>query len=159
VTSTRDPLRQTHAIVDLDFGNGRKVAAEVFAGSAPVIGSAPEDGWSQSDAGFADRLAETRDAVLEQAAPAIGAMADWVHDQLIHMGTRAPDRVGVDMGVKFVAKSSGLVAPVIGQLGGEATLLVRLEWDVRAAAVASGAAPAGDDDDDDDDGSSAGAAG
>ncbi|GGQ63256.1 CU044_2847 family protein [Couchioplanes azureus] len=148
-SSSGQPARTT---MDVSVGDGIDVEVEVFLDDAARVPSGHHDdgGFGQSDASVLGGLRVARRAVLDQAAPSIGAMARWVHDQVAALGVRAPDRVGVDMGVKFVAKSSEIVAPVIGQLGGETTLLVRLEWDVRGGRPA-GAAPAVKEDDEDED--------
>ena len=140
-----DGLRPAREIVDVDLGGGVFVRAEVFV--------EPEEGEGRADVAFGDRWRKGRRATLDRAAPTIEAMARWVHGQVAQVGALAPDRVGVEMSVKFVARTPGIVAPVLGQVGAESTLLVRLEWDT-ARAMQPGAArrpPAQAEEEDDDD--------
>jgi NAD-dependent oxidoreductase involved in siderophore biosynthesis len=130
LTGTNDALPSAgdvaaRDIVDVDLGNGLIVKAEVWL--AP---EKPVEGAGRSDASW-DFWRKGRKAALDTAAPTINAMAQWVHSQMAQIGAMAPDRVGVEIGVKFVVQTPGLVAPVLGQVGAESTLLVRLEWDTR----------------------------
>jgi hypothetical protein len=117
-------LPPNRAIIDIDLGDGTVVTAEVAIEPADDVA-----GDGRSDASFRDWWRGGRQATLDRAAPTVEAMARWVHGQMAQVGAMAPDRIGVEMGVKFVARSPAVVAPVLGQVGGEATLLVRLEWD------------------------------
>jgi NTP-dependent ternary system trypsin peptidase co-occuring protein len=129
-------------IIDIDLGDGTVVPVEVDIEPAALTGE------GRSDAGFRDWWQDGRRASLDRAAPTIRAMARWVHGQMAEIGAMQPDRVGVEMGVKFVARTPDLVAPVLGKVGGEATLLVRLEWDTaRSGRGAPVGRPASDDDD------------
>lgn len=111
-------------VVNIDLGDGMVVPVEVaFDSSLDFAGG-------RKDAGFRDWVDGGRRATLDQAAPTIKGMASWVQSQLAEVDTLTPDRVVLEMGIKFIAQSPGLVAPVLGQVGGEASLLVRLEWDV-----------------------------
>lgn len=58
----------------------------------------------------------------------ITGIAEWVGGSLKAALPRRPDRVGVDFGVKFALKSGKLLS-VLAEASGEASLVVRLEWD------------------------------
>jgi hypothetical protein len=126
LTTSNHASRPATDIVDVDLGNGVSVQAEVWLAPAK-----PAEGEGRSDAGLREAWRKGRKATLDHAAPTIAAMAQWVHGQMAQIGAMAPDRIGIEMGVKFVARSADLVAPVLGQVGAESTLLVRLEWDTR----------------------------
>ncbi|GAA1644192.1 hypothetical protein GCM10009679_56600 [Saccharothrix algeriensis] len=135
----RPATQQKRDIVDLDLGNGRVLRAEVFVEPSPS-----RAGEGSGDAGLRDWWKGTRQAALDRTAPAVEAAAQWVHDEITQLGSLAPDRVGVELGVKFVARTPDLIVPVLGQVGAEATLLVRLEWEGGALQRRS---PQGEEDD------------
>jgi hypothetical protein len=146
LTGVSGAMRPPLGIVDVDLGNGVIIKAEVYMESAP-----PAAGEGRSDASFRDVWRKGRVAAMDEATTTIEAMARWVHGQVAQIGAVKPDRVGVEMGVKFVARSADLVAPVLGQVGAESTLLVRLEWETGPPPSAPGrrveSRPEGDDDD------------
>jgi hypothetical protein len=113
-------------IVDIDLGDGTVIPVEVAIEPTDKFA-----GEGRSDASFRDWWDGGRRVALDRAAPTIKGMARWVHAQMEQIDAIAPDRVGVEMGIKFIARSPDLVSPVLGQASGEATLLVRLEWDLR----------------------------
>jgi len=112
-------------IVDIDLGNGMVVPVEVT-----VEPTADPTGEGRGDVGLRDWWADGRRVLLDRTAPTITGMARWVHDQVGRIDGLKPDRVGVEMGVKFVVRTPDLVMPVLGQVRGETTLLLRLEWDL-----------------------------
>ncbi|WP_239093423.1 CU044_2847 family protein [Paractinoplanes abujensis] len=132
-------------IVEIDLGDGTTIPVEVTI--EPNGDFAP---GGRSDAAFGDWFRGDRRAALS-TTPTVKAMTRWVHSQLQDVDTLLPDRVTLEMGVKLVAKSPDLVTPVLGQVGGETSLLIRLEWDLGQAAAGKAApAPAEGDQDDDD---------
>lgn len=58
----------------------------------------------------------------------ISAIAGWVDESLRAALPRRPDRLGVDFGVKFTLKAGKLFS-VLAEASGEASLVVRMEWD------------------------------
>ena len=97
-------------MMEIDLGDGQRVTAEVFVDA------------DSAEAGFLDRVRETREAVLAESAPAIASMAGWVHRQIAAMGRHTPDRVGVDLGVKLgVNGTPTIIGPDGSVLGGYVT--------------------------------------
>ncbi|MEV7630162.1 CU044_2847 family protein [Actinoplanes sp. NPDC089786] len=131
-------------IVDLQLDDGTVIPVEVTI--EPTGDFAP---GGRSDASFGDWLSGGRRAPLGRT-PTVKGMARWVQSQLEDVDTLLPDRVSLEMGVKFVAKSPDLVTPVLGQVGGEANLLVRLEWDLGRAGAQQTPPPQPESDQDDD---------
>jgi hypothetical protein len=64
---------------------------------------------------------------LDDARDTITDTARWVFEAVRAGLPRAPDKIGIDFGIKLAVKS-GKLTSVLAEVGGEATVTVRLEW-------------------------------
>lgn len=95
-------------IVEVELDNGEVILAEVT-----VAGG---------DVGVLDRLK------LSGAKTVIRSVGQWAKDS-IHDGLPgAPQRFGVEFGLKLAVKS-GELASVLASVAGEATLTIKMEWE------------------------------
>lgn len=65
---------------------------------------------------------------LDEAGESIQRFASWLVDNVHNRLPRKPGRVGLEFGIKIAVKS-GQLTSVLAEASGEATVLVRLEWD------------------------------
>lgn len=64
---------------------------------------------------------------LGEVGPQIRRVTRWLLDEVRQAVPRAPDKVGLEFGFKFSVKTGKLVS-VIAEAGGEASVVVKLEW-------------------------------
>lgn len=64
---------------------------------------------------------------LEDVRANVVSIGSWVFDTVRSSLPQAPDKVGVEFGLKLTAKTGGLVA-ALAEAGGEASVVVKLEW-------------------------------
>jgi hypothetical protein len=96
-------------IVDVDLGDGNVIPAEVTV--------------KGGDVGALDVLKLSRGKDL------IASVGRWAKDNVHADLPGAPQRFGVEFGVKLTAKSGALVS-VLAEVAGEATMTVKMEWDL-----------------------------
>lgn len=97
-------------VVELELPDGGVVYAEV---------ELPSGG----DAAFGGR----RRFSLEDVRANVVSLGSWVLDTVRDGLPEAPERVGVEFGLKLTAKTGPLVA-ALAEAGGEASVVVKLEW-------------------------------
>jgi hypothetical protein len=97
-------------IEQVDVGPGETIEAEIRVADAG------------GDATAFNRLD------LADATESIHRIGSWVY-RTVHDGLpRRPQKVGVEFGLKFAIKS-GKLTSVLAEASGEASLVVRLEWE------------------------------
>jgi molybdopterin-binding protein len=101
--------RKVSEIVDVDLGDGNVIPAEVTV--------------KGGDVGALDVLKLTRGKDL------IASVGRWAKDNVHTNLPGAPQRFGVEFGVKLTAKSGALIS-VLAEVAGEATMTVKMEWDL-----------------------------
>lgn len=102
-------MAQRTEIVEVELPGGGVIAAEVaLAGGGDVAA------W--------ERLR------LEEATGTIRQVSGWVIDSVREALPNPPDRWGVEFGLKLAVKT-GKLTSVLAEAGGEASVVVRLEWD------------------------------
>lgn len=124
--------------VTIDLGLGETVVAE-------VIGDLPFqdlDGDMYGDVGVSRRVAELGTAVamtMEQVRGTVRSVGRWAAETVTD-GAGSPDTFEVEFGLRLAVKSGQLLG-VIAEAGSEASLTVRMSWDLagRRAARADGA--------------------
>lgn len=122
----------------IDLGLGETVVAE-------VIGDLPFqdlDGDMYGDVGVSRRVAELGTAVamtMEQVRGTVRSVGRWAAETVTD-GAGSPDTFEVEFGLRLAVKSGQLLG-VIAEAGSEASLTVRMSWDLagRRAARADGA--------------------
>jgi hypothetical protein len=95
-------------IVEVDLGNGNTILAEIT-----IAGG---------DVGALDRLK------LAGTKSVIASVGRWAKESIQAGLPGAPQRFGVEFGIKLAMKS-GELASVLAQVAGEATLTVKMEWE------------------------------
>jgi hypothetical protein len=75
---------------------------------------------------------------------AAARLGDWARQAVLKAVPQRPDRLTVQVGMKLVVKG-GVLAGVIAETSGEASLTLAMEWDLKSAS------DAGTDSTDDDD--------
>ncbi|MGS0684603.1 CU044_2847 family protein [Nakamurella sp. GG22] len=98
-------------IVEIDLGDGTSLLAEVA-----VAGG---------DVGAWDRF------TLSAVKSAIGRIARWTKEKLLQDLPEPPDRVEIEFGMKFAVQTGELVS-VLAEASGEASIIVRVEWNHKA---------------------------
>jgi hypothetical protein len=120
-------------IVEVELSDGEVILAEVTVAGGDVA--------------VLDRLK------LAGAKTLIRSVGRWAKES-IHEGLPgAPQRFGVEFGVKLALKS-GQLASVLAEVAGEATLTVKMEWEPGSKAIDDADGQADDDDDADNQGQS-----
>jgi hypothetical protein len=125
--------------VTIDLGHGETVEAE-------VIGDLPfqdVDGDMYGDVGVPRRVAELGTAVamtMDQVRGTVRNVGRWAAETITD-SAGSPDTFEVEFGLKLAVKSGQLLG-VIAEAGSEASLTVRMSWDLasRRAARAADAA-------------------
>ena len=102
-------MAQRIEIVEVELPDGGVIAAEVT-----VAGGGDVAVW--------ERLQ------LEEATGTIRHVSGWVVDSVREALPDPPDRWCVEFGLKLAVKT-GKLTSVLAEAGGEASVLVRLEWD------------------------------
>jgi hypothetical protein len=73
---------------------------------------------------------------LEDAGESIQRIGRWLVESVHERLPRQPERVGLEFGIRLAVKS-GKLTSVLAEASGEATVLVRLEWDGKRLSEAS----------------------
>ncbi len=97
-------------IVEVELPDGEVILAEVA-----VI---------DDDIGAFDRLR------LDQARSAVIKIGSWAKETLQKGLPEPPDRFAVEIGLKLAVKS-GLLTSVLAGAASEASVVIKMEWDVR----------------------------
>jgi hypothetical protein len=127
--------------VTIAVGDGTTVQAE-------VVGQVPfqrpdESGGGYGDVGVRSRAAAVGSAVtltLDQVRDTVRSVGRWAAQTVTEGGAAgSPDSFEVEFGIKLAVKSGQLLG-VIAEAGTEASLTVRLSWDLASRRAASGAA-------------------
>lgn len=130
--------------VTIAVGDGTTVQAE-------IVGEVPfqhpgETGEGYGDVGIRSRAASVGSAVtltLDGVRDTVRSVGRWAAQTVTEGGAAgSPDSFEVEFGIKLAVKSGQLLG-VIAEAGTEASLTVRLSWDLasRRAATASGGSP------------------
>lgn len=132
--------------VTIDLGSGAVVDAEVLAptdgsGGDPMA-DASGDWGAGGDAAARNVPAAATAAVamqLDAVQSVIRRMGEWAAETVEGMAAdRVPERFEVEFGVKLGVKSGRLVG-ILAEVGGEASLVVRMAWSPDTAAASPGA--------------------
>jgi hypothetical protein len=116
----------------IDLGDGESILAEVFEadGGADLAGEGPPVGTELSGDAARSKVPVPAWANVEEADQTVRSLARWLHRELVgRMEDLVPRRVGVEFGVKLTADLPGTVRFVLGHIGAELSLVVRLEWE------------------------------
>lgn len=73
------------------------------------------------------RWGSERQFSLEDIRTSVISIGPWIYDTVRRALPDAPDKIGVEFGLKLTAKSGPLVA-ALAEVGGEASVVVKLEW-------------------------------
>jgi hypothetical protein len=125
-------------IMELSLGTGGgTVHAEVLA----LDGPDPSGDWAADggDAAFRGTAAKVGEAValqMDEVRTLVRGMGDWAERTIEGAGTCAPDQFEVAFGLKLAAKSGHLIGIIAADVGGEASLTVRMSWDLAARRAA-----------------------
>ncbi|WP_162907741.1 CU044_2847 family protein [Allorhizocola rhizosphaerae] len=98
-------------IVEVELPDGEVILAEVA--------------MVDSDVGAFDRFR------LDEARSAISKVGGWALQTVRSSLPEAPDRFGVEIGLKLAVKS-GVLTSVLAEASGEASITVKMEWDRKA---------------------------
>ncbi|WP_157537781.1 CU044_2847 family protein [Kitasatospora azatica] len=130
--------------VEIQLGNGSTVTAEVI-GELPFQSPAPArwgEGGDFGDARFGggERAAQLGSAValtMEQVRSTVRGIGQWAAETITEGGAAgAPDSFEVKFGLKLAVKSGQLMG-IIAEAGSEASLTVKLSWDLAARRAAA----------------------
>lgn len=142
------------ADVIIDLGGGAFVKAEAMDGpgggaGSQAVGSDEHAGQDRGD-DWADggdvsahpspRTTAPTQAVtlhLDAVQSVVRRMGVWAAETACGMGERTPETFEVEFGVKLGVKSGKLVG-ILAEVGGEASLVVRMTWSAERLTAASG---------------------
>lgn len=119
--------------VEIELGDGTTVTAEVVA-AGPAAGGGGDAGRRDVARNVALRLDEVRETVRS-----LGRWAAETAEGAADAGR--PDTFEMEFGLKLAVKSGHLVG-VIAEAGTEASLTVRMSWDLAARRTARAGEPA-----------------
>lgn len=126
--------------VTIDLGDGSTVQAEIIGDlgfQAPE--AADPQGSGYGDVGFRDRTARLGSAValsLDQVRSTVRSVGRWAAETVTDgAAAGSPDSFEVQFGLKLAVKSGQLLG-VIAEAGSEASLTVKLTWDLAARRAA-----------------------
>ena len=129
--------------VTIALDDGSTVEAEVV-GSVPFQHADAEAAGGYGDVGVRSRAAAVGSAVtltLDQVRDTVRSVGQWAARTVTEGGAAgSPDAFEVEFGLRLAVKSGQLLG-VIAEAGTEASLTVRLSWDL-AARRAAGSTPA-----------------
>jgi NTP-dependent ternary system trypsin peptidase co-occuring protein len=130
--------------VTIALDDGSTVEAEIV-GSVPFQHPDAEAAGGYGDVGVRSRAAAVGSAVtltLDQVRDTVRSVGRWAAQTVTEGGAAgSPDAFEVEFGLRLAVKSGQLLG-VIAEAGAEASLTVRLSWDLAARRAAGGAAPA-----------------
>ncbi|MEU6824136.1 CU044_2847 family protein [Streptomyces atriruber] len=115
--------------IEIDLGNGKQVQAELV-GDLPF--QAVADAGEGGDVAFRRAAARAGDAVamsLDHIRDTVRSMGRWAAETVHGDEAGDPDGFEMEFGLKLAVKSGRLVG-VIAEAGSEASLTVRLSWDL-----------------------------
>ncbi|MEV8226705.1 CU044_2847 family protein [Streptomyces sp. NPDC079167] len=119
--------------VTVDLGNGTSLVAEVVG---ELQFQQPDgrggDQYGDVGRGRPTRAAQLGSAVamsLDQVRTVVQGMGRWAADTVNDESAGSPDTAEIEFGLKLAVKSGQLLG-VIAEAGSEASLTVRLSWDL-----------------------------
>lgn len=86
-----------------------------------------EIGYAEVEVDLGGDVAARDRFQLNQVGPQIRSMTRWLLAEVRAAVPETPDKIGVEFGFKFSAKTGKLVS-VLAEAAGEASVVVKLEW-------------------------------
>ncbi|MFJ9054790.1 CU044_2847 family protein [Streptomyces sp. NPDC102409] len=119
--------------VTVDLGDGTSLVAEVIGElQFQQPDGQKEEQYGDVGRGRPGRVAQLGSAVamsLDQVRTVVQGMGRWAADTVNDESAGSPDTAEVEFGLKLAVKSGQLLG-VIAEAGSEASLTVRLSWDL-----------------------------